>query len=78
MRMEGGGCNGSLTSLVQEAGVRFDAGELSAFEVEDLNSVIASAAVQSLEIISKAKQIVNEGENLHSKYWEMFMCTCCS
>jgi hypothetical protein len=65
---------------VQEAGVRLDARELLAFEVEDFDGVVAGAAIQSLATGSKVKWGVRKGEGggLHSKYWKMFMRTCCS
>lgn len=60
---------------MQEAGVRLDARELLAFEVEDFDGVVAGAAIQSLATGSKGKAGVGD---LHSKYWKMFMRTCCS
>lgn len=40
---------------MQEAGVRLDARELLAFEVEDFDGVVAGAAIQSLATGSKVK-----------------------
>ena len=48
MWMECSSGNRSGASLVKEAGVRFDARELLAFEVEDFHGMIASAAVCAL------------------------------
>ena len=46
---------------MQEAGVRLDAGEFSAFEVEDFDGVVARAAIESLATGLKVKQRVKEG-----------------
>lgn len=46
---------------MQEAGVRLDARELLAFEVEDFDGVVAGAAIQSLATGSKVKWGVRKG-----------------
>ena len=51
MGMEGRCRDGSLACLVQKAGVRLDARELSAFEVEDFDGVVAGTSVSSLVTI---------------------------
>ena len=43
--MECGGCDSGAAALVKEGGIRFNAGELSAMEVEDLYGVVFGAAV---------------------------------
>ena len=58
---------------MQEAAVRLDARELSAFEVEDFDRVVAGAADRFRQQESWER---GEGD-LHSKYWKMFMRTCC-